>query len=163
MAQPIPQGYHTVTPHLVVRDAERALEFYKRAFGAEIQGVMHGPGGKVMHAVMKIGDSFVMLNDEMPEMGSLSPQSLGGSSVTLHIYVDDVDALYKKASAAGATTTMPVMEMFWGDRYGKVVDPFGHHWSLATHTRDLTMDEIQQGQEEAIAQMRDMQKPKKSA
>lgn len=153
MAQPIPKGFHTVTPHLVVRDAARALEFYKKAFGAEVKDVMPGPGGKIMHAVMKIGDSLVMLNDEMPEMGSLSPQSVGGSSVTLHLYVDDVDALYKKAAAAGVTTTMPVMDMFWGDRYGTVTDPFGHHWSLGTHIRDMTMEEMQKAQEEAMAQM----------
>jgi len=161
MAQPIPKGFHTVTPHLVVRDAARALEFYKQAFGAEIQGVMPGPDGKIMHAAMKIGDSMVMLNDEMPEYGALSPQSTGGSSVTLHLYVEDVDSLFKKVTAAGAKTTMPLMDQFWGDRYGTVTDPFGHHWSLATHTRDLTMDEMQKGQEEAMARMQE--KEKKSA
>jgi len=153
MAQPIPPGFHTVTPHLVVRDAARALEFYKQAFGAEVQGIMHEPSGRIMHAVIKIGDSLIMLNDEFPEMGTLSPQSVGGSSVTLHIYVANVDALYQKATAAGAKTTMPVMDMFWGDRYGKVTDPFGHHWSLGTHTRDLTVEETQKGQEEAMARM----------
>ncbi|HTR67395.1 MAG TPA: VOC family protein [Terriglobales bacterium] len=153
MAHSVPQGFHSVTPHLVVRDAARALEFYKQAFGAEVKGVMHEPGGRIMHAVMQIGDSLIMLNDEFPEMGTLSPQSTGGSGVTLHIYVDDVDALYKKATAAGVMTTMPVMDMFWGDRYGKVKDPFGHHWSLATHTRDLSQEEIQKGQEEALARM----------
>jgi len=153
MVQPVPQGYHTVTPHLVVRDATRALEFYKQAFGAEIKGVMPGPDGKIMHAVMQIGDSIVMLNDEMPEYGSLSPLSTGGTSVTLHIYVEDVDALFKKATSAGAKTTMPLMDQFWGDRYGKVSDPFGHHWSLGTHIRDMTAEEMEEAQKEAMAQM----------
>ena len=141
-AAPVPPGYHTVTPHLVIRGATEAIEFYKKAFGAEVKGVMPGPGGKVMHAEIRIGDSTIMLNDEFPEMGAKSPATIGGSAVTLHVYVPDCDALWNRAVAAGAKITMPLADMFWGDRYGTLTDPFGHRWSIATHKEDLTPEEI---------------------
>lgn len=150
-AKPIPEGYHTLTPFLTVRDAERAIEFYKNAFGAESRGVMKGPDGKVMHAELKIGDSILMMSDEFPDFGSVSPQALGGSPMGLHIYVPDVDASFERAVKAGAQVEMPVMEQFWGDRYGRLKDPFGHKWSIATHTKDLSMDEMKKGMEEAMA------------
>jgi len=149
----VPDGFHTITPHLTVRDAHRAIEFYKQALGAEVLNVAPGPGGKVMHALLKIGDSMLMLNDEFPEMGgSLAPPASGGG-VALHIYIDDVDAAFQRAVSAGATVKMPPMDMFWGDRYGIVMDPFGHKWSLATHTRDMSPEEMQREQEEAFAKM----------
>lgn len=155
-AKPIPDGYHSITPALTVRDAERAIEFYKQAFGATQRGVMKGPDGKVMHAELQIGDSILMLSDEFPEFGALSPQSAGGSSTLLHIYVDGVDAAFDRAVKAGAEVEMPVMDQFWGDRYGKLKDPFGHKWSIATHMKDLSMDEMKQGMDEA---MQNMQRP----
>jgi uncharacterized glyoxalase superfamily protein PhnB len=149
--KPIPEGYHTLTPFLTVRDAERAIEFYKNAFGAESRGVMKGPDGKVMHAEIKIGDSVIMMSDEFPAFGSVSPQGLGGSPMGLHIYVEDVDASFDRAVKAGAQVEMPVMDQFWGDRYGRLKDPFGHKWSIATHTKDLSMDEMKKGMDEAMA------------
>jgi PhnB protein len=150
----VPDGFHTITPHITVRDAHRALDFYKQAFGAEILHVMPGPGGKVMHAAFKIGDSIVMMNDEFPEMGgSLAPSASAGSGVMLHIYLDNVDAAFDRAVAAGASVKMPLMDMFWGDRYGTLMDPFGHKWSLATHTRDMSPEEMQEEQEKAFSQM----------
>ena len=151
MASKIPSGMHSVTPHLVCAGAANAIEFYKKAFGAEEQARLPGPDGKIMHAAVKIGDSTVMLVDEMPEWGSLGPKSLKGSPVTLHLYVKDVDAFVQRAVAAGAKVTMPVADMFWGDRYGKLEDPFGHHWSVATHTRDLTAAEMQQAMQQMAA------------
>ena len=151
-AKPVPDGYHTLTPFLTVRDAERAIEFYQQAFGAELRGpVAKGPDGKVMHAEMKIGDSIIMLSDEFPDFGALSPQSIGGSGMGLHIYLDGVDAAFDRAVKAGATVEMPVMDQFWGDRYGKLRDPFGHKWSIATHVRDMSMDEMKQGMDDAMA------------
>jgi uncharacterized glyoxalase superfamily protein PhnB len=141
MAKPIPDGYYTVTPHLVIKDAAKALEFYKTAFGAEEMFRMPGPGGTVMHAEMKIGNSHVMVNDEMPDYGALAPTSIGGTPVTLHLYVNDVDSFFKKAIQAGAKEEMAVADMFWGDRYGKLVDPFGHKWSVATHKEDVSPEE----------------------
>jgi uncharacterized glyoxalase superfamily protein PhnB len=140
--QPIPAGYHTVTPYIVCRDASSAIEFYKRAFGAREKVRMPGPGGKVMHAEIKVGDSMVMLCDEMPEMGTVSPAVLGGSPASILLYVKNVDAAVDKATSAGATVTMPVQDMFWGDRYGKVKDPFGHEWQIATHKEDLTAKQM---------------------
>jgi len=149
----VPDGFHTITPHMTVRDAHRALEFYQKAFGAEVLHVMPGPGGKVMHAALKIGDSILMLNDEFPEMGgSLAPPA-SGSSVALHLYLENVDAAFERAVSAGASVKMPVMDMFWGDRYGVVMDPFGHKWSLATHTRDMSPEEMEQEQQKAFAKM----------
>jgi PhnB protein len=140
--QPIPKGYHVVTPSFVVRGAAEAIEFYKKAFGAKELARMPGPDGKVMHAEIKIGDSIVMLSDEFPQMGSSSPQTVGGTSSSLLIYTRDVDALFNQAVAAGAKVAMPLSDMFWGDRYGKVVDPFGHQWQLATHKEDVTPKEM---------------------
>lgn len=138
----IPDGYHTLTPYMTVRDAARAIEFYKQAFGAVEKGVMKGPDGKVMHAELRIGDSLFMLADEFPQYGSLSPLSTGGSGMGLHIYVEDVDSAFDRAVKAGAKTEMPVTDMFWGDRYGKLADPFGHKWSIATHKRDMSREEM---------------------
>ncbi|WP_416667069.1 VOC family protein [Egbenema bharatensis] len=124
--------YHTVIPHLTVRGAEQAIDFYKTAFGAEELYRMPAPNGEgLWHAEIKIGDSYIFLNDEYPDMGSMSPNTLGGSSVTLHLEVEDVDAWFERAIRAGATVTMPLENMFWGDRYGKLVDPFGHHWFMS--------------------------------
>jgi uncharacterized glyoxalase superfamily protein PhnB len=135
----VPEGQHTITPHLVARDAARAIEFYKNAFGATEDGRMNDPrSGKILHAQLTIGDSKLYLHDEMCEMGARSPLTIGGSAVTIHLYVGDVDVTVARAVEAGATVTMPVADMFWGDRYGKLVDPFGHEWSVATHIEDLT-------------------------
>jgi len=141
-AQPIPAGYHTVTPYLVCRGAAGAIDFYKRAFGAKEKVRMPGPGGTVAHAEIQIGDSRVMLGEETPEMGAKSPEMLGGSPVGVFLYVKNVDAFTNKAIGAGATVLMPVQDMFWGDRYGKLKDPFGHEWSVATHKEDLTAREM---------------------
>jgi PhnB protein len=140
--KPVPAGYHTVTPYLVVRDAARAIEFYKKAFGAIETVRMPDPSGKIMHAEIKIGDSMIMLGDENPARGARSPQSLGGSPVSIFLYIEDVDALAKQAIAAGATVTMPVQDMFWGDRYGTLTDPFGHSWGIATHKEDVAHEEM---------------------
>jgi len=145
--RPIPEGYHTVTPHLTVRDAAGAIEFYKKAFGAEECFRMPSPDGKIMHAEIRIGDSAVMINDEMPDFAKNSPQSIGGSPVTLHLYVSDADAFFARATREGAKVDMPLMDAFWGDRYGKLEDPFGHKWSVATHKEDLTPEEIGQRME----------------
>jgi len=144
----IPQGMHSVTPHLICAGAAKAIEFYKAAFGATEEARLPGPDGRLMHASVKIGDSQVMLVDEMPEWGALGPKSLKGSPVTIHLYVDDVDAVVARAVKAGAKVTMPVAEQFWGDRYGKLEDPFGHHWSVATHVRDVSMEEAQKAMRE---------------
>ena len=151
--KPVPDGYHTLTPFLTVRDAASAIEFYKQAFGAVERGVNKGPDGKVMHAELKIGDSIIMLSDEYPQFGALSPQSIGGTGMGLHIYLDGVDAAFDRAVKAGATVEMPVMDQFWGDRYGKLQDPFGHKWSIATHMKDLSMDEMKKSMDEAMAKL----------
>ena len=139
----VPDGMHTITPHLVCRDAAAAIAFYQEAFGAVELARLPGPQGKLLHAMLRIGDSPLMLVDEFPDWGALGPQSLKGSPVTIHLYVEDVDAAVGRAVAAGARLTMPVADMFWGDRYGTVEDPFGHRWSIATHIRDLGPEEIQ--------------------
>ena len=149
----VPEGYHTITPNLVVQDASKAIDFYKKAFGAEELVRMPGPDGKVMHAEIKIGDSIVMLGEEMPEMGTRNPKAYGGSPVGFYLYVEDVDALWKRAVQAGAKPIMPLTDMFWGDRTGRLEDPFGHRWSPAQHTRDLTPEEIKKGQDAFFAQM----------
>jgi uncharacterized glyoxalase superfamily protein PhnB len=140
--KPIPEGFHSITPHLAVRDAAKALAFYAKAFGAEEHFRMPGPGGIVMHAEMQIGDSKFMLGEEDPERGASSPQTIGGSPVSLMVYVKDVDAAFERAEKAGCTVQMPLEDMFWGDRYGKLQDPFGHHWSLATHKEDVAPEEM---------------------
>ena len=153
MASKIPGGMHSVTPHLVCAGAAKAIEFYKKAFGAEEQARLPGPDGRIMHAAVKIGDSTVMLVDEMPEWGSLGPNSLKGSPVTIHLYVEDADRFVERAAKAGAKVTMPVSEQFWGDRYGKLDDPFGHHWSVATHVRDVGPEEMKKAMKEMEKQM----------
>ena len=142
MVQSIPTGYHTVTPYLIVRNAAAALDFYKKAFGAVELMRFPGPGGKLMHAEIKIGDSPVMLADEMPEEGHVGPQTLGGAAVSLMLYVENVDARFAQAIAAGATVKRAVADQFYGDRTGTLADPFGHVWSLATHKEDVSMEEI---------------------
>lgn len=150
--RPIPQGYHSVTPYLVVNDGNRALEFYKRAFNAKEVNRMAGPGGKIGHAEFKIGDSMIMLSDEMPGGEGRSPQSLGGSSVSMFVYVENVDSVFNQAVQAGAKADMPPQDMFWGDRFGKLTDPFGHLWGLATHVEDVAPDEIEKRAREFRAQ-----------
>jgi uncharacterized glyoxalase superfamily protein PhnB len=153
MAKPIPEGYHSVTPHLIVKGAAEALEFYKKAFGAEVRGVHQGPGNSIMHAEIKIGNSVLMLNDEFPDFGSLGPKSVGGTSAVMHVYTEDADALFNRVVEAGAKVIMPIMDMFWGDRYGQVEDPFGHRWSIATHKEDLTEEEMEKRGQQAMAEM----------
>ncbi|MDB5936326.1 MAG: glyoxalase [Massilia sp.] len=140
--RPIPEGMHSVTPHLVCGGAADAIAFYKQAFGAVERGRMPGPDGKLMHAQIMIGDSHIMLADEFPDWGSLGPKALGGTPVTIHLYVQDADAVFQQALDAGATVKMPIADMFWGDRYGIVTDPFGHSWSIATHIKDMTPEEM---------------------
>lgn len=144
---PIPEGFHTVTPHLIIKNAEKAIDFYKKAFGAEERFRMPGPDGKLMHAEIQIGSSILMIAEENAQWGCFGPKE--SSPITIHLYVHDCDATIKRAQAAGATLTMPPDNMFWGDRYGKVKDPFGHHWSVATHIADPTPQEMQK----AMAQM----------
>ena len=151
--KPIPEGYHTLTPFLTVRNAVKAIEFYKQAFGAQERGVAKDPNGKVMHAEVKIGDSIIMLSDEFPEFGSLSPESGGSPSMGLHIYLENVDQDFDRAVKAGAKVEMPVMDQFWGDRYGRLKDPFGHKWSIATHTKDMSADEMKHAMDEAMSKM----------
>lgn len=150
---PIPDGMHTVTPHLICAGAADAIEFYKKAFGAEEIERVPGPQGQLVHAAIRIGDSVVMLMDEMPDWNSLGPKSLKGTPVGIHLYVEDVDATFRQAIDVGATEIMALEDTFWGDRYGVVEDPFGHHWSIATHIRDMTPEEIQQAAKDAFAQM----------
>jgi PhnB protein len=142
--QPIPEGMHSITPHLVCDGADAAIRFYERAFGATDAARLPGPDGRLMHGHVRIGDSTVMLVDENRAYGALGPKAVGGTPVTIHLYVDDVDAVYQRAVAAGATPTMPPADMFWGDRYGVLEDPFGHRWSIATHRRDVGAAEMQQ-------------------
>jgi PhnB protein len=141
---PVPNGFHSITPHLVVRGAAKAIEFYKQAFGAESLSAMSMPGSdKIMHATIKIGDSMIMLADDFPEWGSNSPQdSPVGSGVVIHIYTADTDGMFQKAVTAGAIVKMPPMDMFWGDRYAQVTDPFGHRWSIGTHVKDVAPEEM---------------------
>jgi PhnB protein len=148
---PIPEGMHRVTPHLVCAGAADAIEFYKKAFNAVEIGRTAGPQGKLLHGLIRIGDSKVMLVDEFPDWGSFGPKSLKGSPVTMHLYVEDVDAFVAHAAAAGAKITMPLQDMFWGDRYCKLEDPFGHHWSVATHVRDVSPEEMQQAAQKACS------------
>jgi len=141
--KPVPEGHHSITPHLVVKGASQAIEFYKQAFGAKEVRRLLGPDGKsIIHAEVKIGDSLLFLVDEIPEMNCLGPGSSGGTPVTIHLFVENVDSVFKAALAAGAKERMPVADMFWGDRYGRLVDPFGHEWSVATHQEDLSPEEL---------------------
>ncbi|MGQ0594326.1 MAG: VOC family protein [Gammaproteobacteria bacterium] len=147
--KPIPDGMHTVTPDLICAGAADAIEFYKKAFDAVEVCRVPGPQGKLMHALIRMGDSVVMLGDEFPDWGSFGPKALKGSPVTIHLQVEDVDAVFERAVGAGAKVKMPLEDMFWGDRYGKLEDPFGHHWSVATHIRDVSPEEIQQAAQKA--------------
>lgn len=154
MAKPIPDGYHSITPYIVVPDARNAIEFYKKAFGAVQNGEAHtDPSGRIMHAEIRIGNSIVMLSDENPEGGALSAVSLKGTPVILHLYVEDVDATFETAQAAGATVKMPVMDAFWGDRYGQLSDPFGLWWSVATHKEDLNQEQMMERAQAAAGEM----------
>jgi uncharacterized glyoxalase superfamily protein PhnB len=139
---PIPEGMTTVTPHLICAGAAEAIEFYKQAFGAQQMTRLDGPDGKIMHASVQIGNSRVMLAEESPDCRAFGPKSLNGSPVVLHLYVEDADSFVQHAVDAGAKLIMPVTEMFWGDRYGQIEDPFGHRWSVATRVKVLTPDEI---------------------
>jgi PhnB protein len=149
--KPIPDGYHSVTPYLCVQGGPQAIEFYKKAFGATEFVRMDAPDGKIGHAELQIGDSRVMLADEFPEMGFLSPKSIGGVPVMMHLYVEDADATVARATDAGARLTRPVADQFYGDRGGQIEDPFGHKWYVATHKEDLTMEEIEKRQKAAFA------------
>ncbi len=149
--KPVPEGYRTITPYLYVRGAAKALDFYKRAFGAVEKVRMPGPGGSIMHAEIRIGDSMLMLGDENPERGVKSPQAYGGPTGAIFLYVDDVDAWFKRAVGAGATAKVPPTDMFWGDRYGTLVDPFGHEWGLATHKEDLTPQQMEERRKAAMS------------
>lgn len=154
-AKPVPKGMTTVTPHLVCGNCADAIEFYKKAFGAVEMGRMLMPdSGKIMHAAIRIGDSVVMLNDEFPDWGKLGPMTLKGSPVTIHLYVKDADAFVDRAVSAGAKVTMPLMDAFWGDRYGTLEDPFGHHWSVATHVRDVTPGEMERASQQMFSSMK---------
>ncbi len=150
--KPVPDGYATITSYVTVQDASAAIEFYTKAFGAEELFRMPGPDGKtVMHAEVQIGDSRMMLGSEYPGPGAKAPGTINGTTITVHLYVADVDRSFDRAIAAGATEMMKPMDMFWGDRMGKVADPFGHHWSIATHIQDLTPEEIGKGAAEFFA------------
>jgi PhnB protein len=153
MAKPIPENYHSLTPSLVVDNAAQAIEFYKRAFGAKERGrmLMPGPGDKIAHAELEIGDSVLMLADPMPQSTVTAPKELGGTTVGIFLYVEDVDEVVQQALDAGATVTMPVEDQFWGDRFGKVMDPFGHDWSIATHVEDVSPEEMAKRGQEAMA------------
>ena len=150
--KPVPEGFHTVTPHLVCDGAAAAIEFYKKAFGAIEVARMPGPNGTVMHAQLRIGDSPVMLGEEMPSCHAFGPRTLKGTPVTLHLYVNDCDAFFARAEAAGAKATMAPSDQFWGDRYGVLQDPWGHQWSVATHVRDVSPEEMTEAVKRMAAQ-----------
>jgi PhnB protein len=151
--QPIPEGYSTISPYLAVDDAAEAIAYYKKAFGAQETVRMDAPDGKIGHAELKIGDSHVMLSDPFPQASTTPPKELGGTSASIFMYVEDVDAVVQKAVDAGATVTMEVEDQFWGDRFGSITDPFGHIWSIATHVEDLTPEEIEERGKAAMAAM----------
>ncbi|MFZ0891879.1 MAG: VOC family protein [Thermoplasmata archaeon] len=151
--KPVPDGYHTATPALTVDNASRALEFYAKALGAKERNRSSGPEGKIMHAEIQIGDSVLMISDEFPGMGARSPKSVGGVSSSIWLYVPDVDATYRQATAAGATSVTPPTDMFWGDRHPRIRDPFGHEWSIATHKEDVSQEEMTKRATEFYAQM----------
>jgi len=149
--KPIPEGYHTITPYLVVDDAAAAIDFYGRAFGAKERMRMPTPDGKIGHAELEIGDSVVMLSDQMADSGTKAPKELGGTSGGVFMYVEDVDASFEQAVGAGATVKMALEDMFWGDRFGSVIDPFGHIWSMATHKEDLSEEQMAERAREAMS------------
>jgi PhnB protein len=159
----VPEGFHTITPGLTIRGAAEAIDFYKKALGAQEIMRMTGPGGLIGHAELRIGDSILFINDEMPNMGACkSPQTLGGTTGSLYLYVEDVDSAFQRAVDAGGKTTMPVTDMFWGDRFGSFEDPYGYVWGLSTHVKDLTPEQIDEGAKQFHAQMA-QQAQKKSA
>jgi PhnB protein len=151
--KPVPEGYHTVTPYLHVDDAEQAIDFYKKAFGAKERMRMEAPDGRVAHAEIEIGDSLVMLSDPFPQSSVRTPKELGGTTAGVFLYLEDVDAVVKRAVGAGATVTMEVADQFWGDRFGSVTDPFGHSWSIATHVEDVPPEEMAERAKAAMAEM----------
>ncbi len=151
MTNPIPDGFHTITPALVVNNSKEAIEFYKKAFDANEIFQMSAPDGKTMHAMIKIGDSFVMMSDEFPDMGYKSPTSIGGTAVTISLYVEDADKIFNQAVKAGAKIAMPIMDAFWGDRFGTVIDPYGHLWAIATHQKDISPDELKKASDQYYA------------
>jgi len=151
--KPIPEGYNTVTPYLAVDDAAAAIEYYKKAFGATERARMEAPNGKIGHAELEVGDSLVMLSDPFPQATTRTPKELGGTSASVFLYVEDVDAVVKQAVEAGATITMEVADQFWGDRFGSVQDPFGHSWSIATHVEDVPPEEMAERAKKAMAAM----------
>jgi PhnB protein len=153
MTKPIPEGYHTVTPYLAVDGAADAIEYYKKAFGAKERVRMDTPDGKIGHAEVEIGDSLVMLSDPFPQATTRPPAELGGTSASVFLYVDDVDAVVRRAVDAGATVTMDVADQFWGDRFGSIRDPFGHIWSIATHVEDVSPEEMAERAKQAMAAM----------
>ena|ERR1044071_1737997 len=151
--KPIPDGFHTITPSLIVKDAEKAIEFYRQALGAEVRDVHKTPdGSKVVHAELKIGNSIIFVNDEFPDMGACAPADATANSVTFNLYVEDADASFAQAVEAGATSVMPVAEMFWGDRWGIATDPYGYKWSFCTHVRDVTPEEVERASKEYLEQ-----------
>jgi PhnB protein len=149
--KPVPEGYNTVNPYIAVDDAAKAIEFYKRAFGAKERVKMEGPPGKIAHAEIEIGDSVIMLSDPFPQSPVKTPKELGGITGSVMLYVEDVDEFVQQAVDAGAKITMPVENQFWGDRFGRVEDPFGHNWQIATHVEDVAPDEMAKRAEEAMA------------
>ena len=153
MTKPIPDGFHAITPSMVINDANEAIEFYKKAFDAKEIYRFPTPDGKILHAMIQIGDSFVMMSDEFPTMGLKSPSTIGGTAVTLHLYVEDADKIFKQAVDSGAVVTMPIMDAFWGDRYGMVIDPYGHSWAIATHKIDMTPEGMRKAGEEYFASL----------
>jgi PhnB protein len=153
MPQPVPEGYHTVTPYLAVEDAKAAIDYYTRAFGAKERVRMDGPGGSIMHAELEVGDSLVMLSDPFPQSSTTPPKQLGGTSASIFMYVEDIDSVYKQAVDAGGTSTMEPDDMFWGDRFGSVLDPFGHSWTIATHIEDVSPEEMEKRSEEFMSVM----------
>jgi PhnB protein len=151
--QPIPEGYHTATPYLVIDGAAEAIDYYKKAFGAKERMRMDAPGNRIGHAEIEIGDSLVMLSDAFPQSTTKAPTELGGTTAGVFLYVEDVDAVVKKAVDAGATVTMEVADQFWGDRFGSITDPFGHSWSIATHVEDVPPEEMAERAKTAMAAM----------
>ena len=151
LTKTIPDGFSSVTPHLVIKYCEKAIDFYKKALGAREIYRSLMPDGRIMHAMIQIGNSFVMMADEFPDMGAVSPLTLGGTPMSLHIYTDDADKLFNQAIKAGATQIMPINDMFWGDRYGQIKDPFGHSWAIATHKKDVSPEEMERAAKEMFS------------
>jgi PhnB protein len=157
--KPIPEGFHTITPSLIVSDAAKAIEFYKQALGAEVLGVHTTPdGSKVAHSELKIGNSIIFVNDEFPEMGACAPTAAAAPSITFNLYVEDADASFAQAVDAGATSVMPVSEMFWGDRWGIATDPYGYKWAFCTHVKDVTPEELERASKEMFSKFADKDK-----